>query len=65
VAYVEGGSNQLFTTCERTKAEVTVQYLKEVLDACQNAGMKFVATACGMGVNNIKAFKLETTLQIS
>jgi hypothetical protein len=26
-----------------------VQYLNEVLDTCQNAGLKMVATVCDMG----------------
>ncbi|PNF14733.1 hypothetical protein B7P43_G08923 [Cryptotermes secundus] len=38
-----------------TKAEMIVQYLKEVLDACQNAGLKVVATVCDMGANNVMA----------
>jgi hypothetical protein len=37
---------------------MTVQYLKEVLDACQNTGLKVVATVCDMGANNVKAMKL-------
>jgi hypothetical protein len=41
-----------------TKAEVIAQYLKEVLDACQNAGLKVVATVCGLGTNNMKSLKL-------
>jgi hypothetical protein len=41
-----------------TKAEVIVQYLKEVLDACQNAGLKVVATVCDMGASNVKPLKL-------
>jgi hypothetical protein len=41
-----------------TKAEVIVQFLKEVLDACRNAGLQVVATACDMGTNNVKALKL-------
>ncbi|PNF26456.1 hypothetical protein B7P43_G16258 [Cryptotermes secundus] len=41
-----------------TKAEMIVQYFKEVLDACQNAGLKVVAIVCDMGANNIKALKL-------
>jgi hypothetical protein len=35
-----------FFTHGSTKAEMTVQYLREVLDACQNAGLKVVATVC-------------------
>jgi len=41
-----------------TKAEMLVQFLKEVLDACQNVGLYVVATVCDMGTNNIKAMKL-------
>jgi hypothetical protein len=41
-----------------TKAEVIVQFLKEVLDTCQNAGLQVVATLCDMGTNNVKALKL-------
>lgn len=53
-----------------TKAEVTVQYLNEVLDACQNARMKVIATNCDMGAINIAlkplgANQKETILQIS
>jgi hypothetical protein len=39
----------------KTKAEVFVQYSNEVLGACQNAGLKVVATVCDMGANNVKA----------
>jgi hypothetical protein len=45
-------------TCGNTKAEVTVQYLKEVLDACQNAGLTVVTTVYDMGANNVKVLKL-------
>ncbi|PNF26771.1 hypothetical protein B7P43_G18200, partial [Cryptotermes secundus] len=45
-------------TAFSTKEEMIVQYLKEVLDACQNAGLKVVATVCDMGANNVKALKL-------
>jgi hypothetical protein len=38
--------------------KMTVQYLNEVLDACQNAGLKVVATVCDMGANSVKALKL-------
>ena len=41
-----------------TKAEMLVQFLKEVLDACQNVGLHVVATVCDMGTNNVKAMKL-------
>jgi hypothetical protein len=35
-----------------------VQFLKEVLEACQNVGLRVVATVCDMGTNNFKAMKL-------
>ena len=41
-----------------TKAEMLMQFLKEVLDACQNVGLHVVATVCYMGTNNVKAMKL-------
>ena len=41
-----------------TKAEMFMQFLKEVLDACQNVGLHVVATVCDMGTNNVKAMKL-------
>jgi hypothetical protein len=41
-----------------TKAEMLVQFLKEVLDACQNAGLQVLAIVSGMGANNVKALKL-------
>jgi len=41
-----------------TKAEMLVQFLKEVLGALQNVGLHVVATVCDMGTNNVKAMKL-------
>jgi len=41
-----------------TKAEMLVQFLNEVLGACQNVGLHVVATVCDMGTNNVKAMKL-------
>jgi hypothetical protein len=41
-----------------TKAEIIVQILSEILDACQDAGLQVVATVCDMGANNVKALKL-------
>jgi hypothetical protein len=35
-----------------------VQFLNEVLGACQNVGLHVVATVCDMGTNNVKAMKL-------
>jgi hypothetical protein len=34
------------------------QFLKVVLDTCQNAGLHVVATVCDVGTNNVKALKL-------
>jgi len=42
----------------RTKAEMLVQFLNEVLRACQNVGLHVVATVCDMGTNNVKAMIL-------
>ena len=41
-----------------TKAEMLQQFLKEVLEACQNVGLHVVSTVCDMGTNNVKAMKL-------
>ena len=41
-----------------TEAEMLVQFLKEVLGACQNVGLHVVATVCDMGTNSVKAMKL-------
>jgi hypothetical protein len=41
-----------------TNAEMLVQFLKEVLGACQNVGLHVVSTVCDMGTNNFKAMKL-------
>jgi hypothetical protein len=35
-----------------------VNFLKEVLDVCQNAGLVVVATVCNMGASNVKALQL-------
>jgi hypothetical protein len=40
-----------------TKAEMLVQFLREVLGTCQNVGLHVVATVCDMGTNNVKAMK--------
>ena len=37
-----------------TKIEMLVNFLLEVLDACQNAGLEVVATFCDMGANSVK-----------
>jgi hypothetical protein len=42
----------------RTKAEVVVQYLNEVIGTCQNAGLKAFATICDTGPSNVEALKL-------
>jgi hypothetical protein len=39
-------------------AEMLVQFLNEVLGACWNIGLHFVATVLDMGTNNVKAMKL-------
>ena len=41
-----------------TKAEMLVQFFKEVLGACQNVGLHVVAIVCDMGTNSVKAMKL-------
>jgi hypothetical protein len=40
------------------KQPVAVQYLRQILDTCQNAGLKFVATVCDMDGNNVNTLKL-------
>jgi hypothetical protein len=35
-----------------------VQFLDEVIGACQNVGLHVVATVCDMGTNIVKALKL-------
>jgi hypothetical protein len=47
-----------YLSCGSTKAEMLVQFLKEVLDACQHVGLHVVATVCDMGTNNVKTMKL-------
>ena len=37
-----------------TKAEMLVQFLKDVHGACQNVGLHVVATVCDMGTNNVR-----------
>jgi hypothetical protein len=46
-----------------TKAEMTVQFWSEVLDVCQNTGLRVVTTVCDMGDSNVKALKLLGTTQ--
>jgi hypothetical protein len=41
-----------------TKADMLMQFLKEVFDAYKNVGLRVVATVCDMGTNNVKAMKL-------
>jgi hypothetical protein len=40
------------------KGEMLVNFLMEVFDACQNAGLEIVATMYDVGANNVKALKL-------
>ena len=37
-----------------TKVEMLVQFLKDVLGACQNVGLHVVATVCDMGTNSVR-----------
>jgi hypothetical protein len=46
-----------YLSCGSTKAEMLVQLLDEVLDACHEVGLHVVATVCDMGANNVKAMK--------
>jgi hypothetical protein len=41
-----------------TKANLLERFLKEVLGACQDAGLRVVATVRDMGANNVKALRL-------
>jgi hypothetical protein len=41
-----------------TKAGLLMKFLKEVLGACQNAGLHIVATVCDMGANNVSALQM-------
>lgn len=36
-----------------TKSEMLINFLMEVLDVCQNAGLEFVFTVCDMGANKL------------
>jgi hypothetical protein len=47
-----------YLSCGSTKAEMFVQFLNEVLGACQNVGLHVIATVCDMGINIVKAMKL-------
>jgi hypothetical protein len=47
-----------YFNCGSTKAEMIVQLLSEILDACQDAGLQVVATVCDMGASSIMALKL-------
>ena len=40
-----------------TKADLLERFLKEVLGACQDAGLRVVATVCDMGANNVRALR--------
>ena len=44
-----------FLSNESTTTEMLVQFLNEVLGACQNIGLHVVATVCDMGTNSVKA----------
>jgi len=47
-----------FLSCGSTKGKMFVQFLNELLGACQNVGLHVVATVCDMGTNNVNAMKL-------
>jgi hypothetical protein len=47
-----------YLSCGSTKAEMFMQFLNEVLGACQNVRLHAVATVCDMGTNSVKALKL-------
>jgi len=44
--------------CGSTKAGLVMKFLKEVLGACQNAGLHVVATVCDMGANSVSALQM-------
>jgi hypothetical protein len=44
-----------FFSHESTTTEVLVQFLNEVLGACQNMGLHVIATVCDMGTDSVKA----------
>jgi hypothetical protein len=46
-----------YLTHGSTKGKMLVNFLREVRDACLNAGLVVVATMCDMGANNVKALK--------
>ena len=45
-------------SCRSTKAEMLVQFLNDVLVACQDVGLRVVATVRDMGTNNAKTINL-------
>jgi hypothetical protein len=47
-----------YLTRGSTKAEMLVNFLKEVLDVCHNAGLVVVATVCDTAATNVKALNL-------
>jgi len=55
---IESGSNQLLTTSYVAALRLLERFLKEVLDACQDAGLRVVATVCNMAANIVKALRL-------
>jgi hypothetical protein len=43
---------------ESTESDVLVNFLMEVLDACQIAGLEVIFTMGNIGANSVKALKL-------
>ena len=41
-----------------TEGDVLLNFLMDVLDACQKAGLEVTVTMCSMDANNVKALKL-------
>jgi len=41
-----------------TESGVRVNFLMEVFDPCQNAGLEVIDTVCNTDANNVKALKL-------
>jgi hypothetical protein len=47
-----------YMICGSTESDVRVNFLMEVLDTCQNAGLDIIDTVCNIDANNVKALKL-------
>jgi len=51
-------------SCGSIKAEMIVQFLSEILDACQNAGLWYGCQQC-QGLETVEFSQKETILQVS